>query len=89
METIIGFVIGYAVGIREGQAGFEKARAALRDIATSPELRRMIAETAATAAPIARKLAGDGATALFGRAGGRVVDLVAGAADRGKHVHAA
>ena len=87
METIIGFVVGYAVGVREGRAGFERARAALRDIAASPELRRMIAETAATAAPIARKLAGEGAAAVFGRAAGRAIELVTGTADGGKQAH--
>jgi hypothetical protein len=66
METMIGFVVGYFVGTREGRAGFEKARASWEAIRRSAELREMVGMAVAAATPMARQLAGGGAGTLVG-----------------------
>jgi hypothetical protein len=66
METMIGFVVGYFVGTREGRAGFEKARASWEAIRHSAELREMVGAAVAVATPVLRQLATGGAGALVG-----------------------
>jgi hypothetical protein len=66
METVIGFVVGYVVGTREGRAGFEKMVSSFDAIRRSEELRRMVGTAVATATPVLRQLAGGGAAAMVG-----------------------
>ena len=79
METIVGFAIGYAVGVREGRAGFERLLASCRALAGSAELRRLAGTAAAAALPIARQLASGGAAELVGRTAERLIEMVGGA----------
>jgi len=44
METAIGFAFGYWIGTRQGRQGLQKALDSARDIWTSPETRRVMAE---------------------------------------------
>lgn len=60
METLIGFVVGYYVGTREGRAGFAKMRSSLDAIRQSEELRQL----AVMAAPMIKRLASGGAGAV-------------------------
>lgn len=43
METLIGFVVGYLVGTRQGRDGLQKVRASAQAISESPEMRQMLA----------------------------------------------
>lgn len=52
MEAFIGFAIGYWVGTRQGREGLERAVDAVRDIAASPETRRLLAEGLTAATPL-------------------------------------
>ena len=49
METIIGFVVGYLVGAREGKDGVERLKTSVSSIIGSAEARRMLAEAVAVA----------------------------------------
>ena len=73
MEAIIGFVAGYLVGSREGQAGLERLRTSWQAIRTSPEVRRLAGEAAVIAEATVRRAASGG---LSGTLGG-VTDLLA------------
>jgi hypothetical protein len=42
MEVLIGFAIGYWVGTRQGREGLERAMDSVREIAASPEARRLL-----------------------------------------------
>ena len=63
METSIGFVAGYLTGSREGQADLDKIRKSVRDIANSPEARRMAGDAVAVAGSIVGRRSARGATA--------------------------
>lgn len=56
MEAVIGFAVGYWVGTRQGRQGLERAVDAARDIAASPETKRLLGEGVAAAAPLAELL---------------------------------
>ena len=64
METIVGFVIGYLVGVREGPGGLDRVRTSVRSIKESPQLRELAAEAAGFAAPIIRQVVAGGGSAL-------------------------
>jgi hypothetical protein len=49
METIIGFVVGYLVGVNGGRDGLQRVRSSWQAISTSPEVRRLVAEGAVMA----------------------------------------
>ena len=67
METIVGFVIGYLVGVREGPNGLDRLRTSARSIRESQELRELAAGAVALAAPILKQVvAGGGAAVLRG-----------------------
>ncbi len=51
-ETIIGFVAGYLTGAKQGRDGLDRPRTTLRDMAQSPEARRMAADAMAIAGAI-------------------------------------
>ena len=50
MEVLIGFAVGYWVGTRQGRQGLERAVDSVREIAASPETKRLLGEGIAAAA---------------------------------------
>ena len=73
MEAIIGFVAGYLVGSREGNAGLDRLRTSWDAIRTSPEVRRLAGEAAVVAEATFRRAASGG---LSGTVSG-LTDLIA------------
>lgn len=69
METIIGFVVGYLVGSREGKAGLERLRTSANAIMRSPEVRRLAAEAITVAESTARQVSSQGAGGIGGIGG--------------------
>jgi hypothetical protein len=69
METLIGFVVGYLVGAKEGKGGLERLKVSVNSILASPEARRLVAEAMTVAEPFARKASSAG----LGGLGGTVV----------------
>ena len=65
METLIGFVIGYVVGTRQGREGLQKAREALDAIRNSDEVRQMVVTGAAVAGGAVKQVLGGGAGAVL------------------------
>jgi hypothetical protein len=53
VEVLIGFAVGYWVGTRQGREGLDRAIDSLREIAASPEARRLLGEGLSAAAPLA------------------------------------
>ena len=72
METLIGFVVGYMVGAREGKGGLERLKVSVNAIISSPEARRMVSEAVAVAQPVIQRASGVG-LGNFGGVGGAVV----------------
>jgi hypothetical protein len=75
MEAIIGFVVGYLVGTREGKTGLERLKTSWQAIVTSPEARKMAGEAITVAEQMVRRapVGGIGSTVvrtLASRAGG-------------------
>jgi predicted aminopeptidase len=64
METMIGFVIGYYVGTRQGRQGLAQARESLEAIRRSPQTRELLAGAYASARPMIKQLASGGAGAV-------------------------
>lgn len=56
MEAVIGFAVGFWVGTRQGRQGIERAMDTVRDIAASPEARRLFMDGLAAAAPLSQLL---------------------------------
>jgi hypothetical protein len=75
METLIGFVVGYMVGAREGKGGLERLKVSVSSIVNSPEARRMLSEAIAVAQPVVQRAssAGLGNLGGVGGIGGAVV----------------
>ena len=71
METVIGFIVGYLVGSREGKAGLERLRISANAIMQSPEVRRLAAEAMTVAESAARQVSSQG-TGGIGGIGGSV-----------------
>ena len=44
MEAVIGFVVGYMVGTRQGRQGMQKALESAQAIWASPETKRLLSE---------------------------------------------
>jgi hypothetical protein len=44
MEVVIGFVVGYWVGTRQGRQGLEKSIETVREIWESPETQRLLGQ---------------------------------------------
>jgi hypothetical protein len=61
METIIGFVVGYVVGTRQGRDGVKQILAAVDGIRNSPETRDLVL----TGVAIARSTLSGGAGAIL------------------------
>jgi hypothetical protein len=66
METVIGFVIGYLVGSREGKAGIARLRESADAIMRSPEVRRLAAEAMTVAEGVARQASSQGIGSIGG-----------------------
>jgi hypothetical protein len=85
METIIGFVAGYLVGVNGGRDGLQRVRSSWRAIRTSPEVRRLVSEGAVVAqAAVSRASRGGLSEAIGG-----VTDLIAARASAGRDRSAA
>lgn len=80
METLIGFVVGYLVGAREGKDGVERLKTSVSSIIGSAEARRMVAEAMAVAEPIARRASSAGLASMGGIGGTVVRQIVSRAA---------
>jgi hypothetical protein len=65
MEVLIGFAVGYWVGTRQGRQGLERAMDSVREIAASPETRRLLGEGLAAATPVTDFLAKRGKSTSF------------------------
>jgi hypothetical protein len=73
METIIGFVAGYLVGVSGGRDGLQRVRSSWQAIRTSPEVRRLVAEGVV----VAQAAAGRASRGGLGGAIGGVTDVLA------------
>jgi hypothetical protein len=60
METILGFVVGYLAGSREGREGLERLRESWRGIRNSPEARKLAGDALGIAELAVRRAAGNG-----------------------------
>jgi hypothetical protein len=69
METLIGFVVGYLVGAKEGKGGLERLKVSVTSILASPEARRLVGEAMAVAQPVVQRASSVG----LGGIGGTVV----------------
>jgi hypothetical protein len=72
METIVGFVLGYMAGARDGRDGLERLRTSLRAIRNSPEARKLATDALTVAEMVARRASSEG---LGGTVGG-VTDVL-------------
>lgn len=87
METLIGFVVGYLVGAREGKDGVERLKTSVSSIIGSSEARRMLAEAVAVAEPIARRASSAGLAGMGGIGGTvvrQIVNRAAGTRDESR-----
>ena len=76
METVIGFVVGYLVGAREGKGGLERLKTSVQAILASPEAHRLIGEAMQMAEPVARRASSAGLSSIGGIGGGVMRELV-------------
>ena len=53
VEVVLGFVVGYFVGTRQGRRGLQEAIDSAQAIMASPETRRMLSEAISTAETVA------------------------------------
>jgi hypothetical protein len=60
METILGFVVGFLAGSREGREGLERLRESWHGIRNSPEARKLATEAMGIAELAVRRVAGSG-----------------------------
>jgi hypothetical protein len=89
METVIGFVVGYLVGAREGKGGLERLKTSVQAILASPEAHRLLGEAMQVAEPVARRAAGAGLSNIGGIGGTMVRELVSRAAGTRENARAA
>ena len=61
METVIGFVVGYLVGTRQGRDGLRKARDSFDAIRTSPEVQQLVSTGMSIAGSTMKQLLSGGA----------------------------
>ena len=66
METIIGFAAGYLIGTKDGKDGLNRIKSSLRDIAQSPEARRLAREAMKMASSITGRGSARGAAKTAG-----------------------
>jgi hypothetical protein len=67
MGTIIGFVVGYVLGMRAGDKGWVELEDSLRTIQSSPDVRDLVAGVLSTA----RDMLGQGQRMMGSRPGER------------------
>ena len=53
MEAVLGFAIGYYIGVRQGRRGLQEAIESAQAIMASPETRRMLSEAISTVETVA------------------------------------
>ena len=53
MEVVLGFAIGYYIGVRQGRRGLQEAIESAQAIMASPETRRMLSEAISTVETVA------------------------------------
>ena len=90
METLIGFVVGYVVGSRQGRDGLRRAWQSVDAIRSSPEVHEVVKAGRSIAATTARRV-------LSGNAGSMLAEAVDALAHKANeafgttspHVHAA
>jgi hypothetical protein len=68
MGTIIGVVVGYALGSREGPAGWDEVKKAWKEIAKSAEVRDLVIGGVSALRPLL----------------GRAAEILAGAGEQGE-----
>ena len=79
METIIGFVVGFVVGTREGRAGLDRLRKSWHSIRTSPEVHRLAREATTVTESLARQAGKRGLGETIGGLGEMLIRKAAGA----------
>jgi hypothetical protein len=85
METVIGFVIGYLAGSREGKAGLERLRESVNAIRRSPEVRRFAADAMNFAESAARQASSGGLGSIGGNVARTLLDRVTEPRHEGAH----
>jgi hypothetical protein len=75
MEVLIGFAVGYWVGTRQGRQGLERTVDSVREIAASPETKRLLGEGIAAVAPLAEYFGKRGRNTGFGVIRGVIDEL--------------
>jgi hypothetical protein len=81
METLIGFVVGYLVGAKEGKGGLERLKASVSAIASSPEARKLFGEAMAMAGPVAKKATSSGVGGIGGTVVRQLIDRATGSGE--------
>jgi hypothetical protein len=90
METLIGFVVGYIAGCKDGQDGVKRLRASAEAILSSDEVKRLTVEAMSFAEVAMRRAAsGRSLTGLSGTVGTVTEMLVNRASALGKRPRAA
>jgi hypothetical protein len=82
METIIGFVVGYLVGVNGGRDGLQRMRSSWQAIRTSPEVRRLVTEGMVVAQAAAGRASRGGLGGAIGGAADVLAARAASARDR-------
>lgn len=77
METLIGFMVGYVVGTRQGRDGLRTVRQSVDAIRHSPEVRELLSGGVSVAGGMAKQLLSGGAGPMIAN----VVDTVSRKAD--------
>jgi hypothetical protein len=76
METLVGFMVGYLVGTRQGRDGMRRTRESFDAIRTSPDVRQLVATGAAIAGSTAKQLLSGGAGPLLAAVSRRAAVLM-------------
>lgn len=77
METLIGFMVGYVLGTRQGRDGLRAVRQSVEAIRNSPEARELLAGGVSVAGSMAKQLLSGGAAPMIAN----VVGVVSRKAD--------
>lgn len=78
METLIGFVVGYLAGSREGSEGLARVRSSWQTIRNSPEVRRLAGQALSAAEMTAREVSARGLAGVGGTLTRTLADRAAG-----------
>jgi hypothetical protein len=77
VEVVLGFAIGYYIGVRQGHRGLQEAIESAQAIMASPETRRMLSE----AISAAENVAGPALSRMARRSGGSRAALIGSVVD--------